>query len=55
MDRKTAESYVIFGIKSTSFSKKTSTLLLPFNIIGLGIATFFSLKLILLFSELIYY
>lgn len=42
MDRKTAESYVIYGIKSTVFSKKTSILLLPFNIIGLGIATFFS-------------
>lgn len=40
MDKKTAESYVIYGIKSTAFSRKASTLLLPFNIIGLGIATF---------------
>ncbi len=38
MDKKTAESYVIFGIKGTVFTKKKCTSFLPFNIIGLGIA-----------------
>ena len=38
MDKKTAESYVRFGIEATVFTKKSCTRLLPFNIIGLGLA-----------------
>lgn len=38
MDKKTAESYVRFGIEATVFTRKSCTRLLPFNIIGLGLA-----------------
>lgn len=38
MDKKTAESYVRFGIEATAFTKKSCTRLLPFNMIGLGFA-----------------